>query len=142
MERELSEMADFLQARLDEDESAAREAAGLTENWVADRPALGVVLVDGEPLIEGHITGLTEHIARHDPARVLREVKAKRAIVAMHRLVFEDYRDGDGMERSSADCAKCGTDGRYTSDTYPCNTLRQIAAVYSDHPSYREEWKP
>jgi len=50
-------LAAFLAARLDEDEAIAREAAGLTECWVAEEPAIGVVLVDGEPLIEGHITG-------------------------------------------------------------------------------------
>src|ERR1039458_9945180 len=69
----------FLAARLDEDRAVAREAAGL--HWVAEEPAIGIVLVDGEPLIEGHITGLTAHIARHDPVRVLRDVEAKRAIL-------------------------------------------------------------
>jgi len=71
----------FLRAKLDEDRAVAREAAGLTENWVAEEPAIGVVLVDGEPLIEGHITGLTAHIARHDPARVLREVAVWRRLL-------------------------------------------------------------
>ena len=66
----IDDLIAFLNARLDEDRAVAREAAGLTECWVAEEPAIGVVLVDGEPLIEGHIVGLTAHIARHDPARV------------------------------------------------------------------------
>ena len=81
----------FLRAKLDEDRAVAREAAGLTENWVAEEPAIGVVLVDGEPLIEGHITGLTAHIARHDPARVLREV-------AVWRRLLLDYSTPPGTD--------------------------------------------
>jgi hypothetical protein len=78
----IAELAALIGRQLDEDRAVAREAAGLTEQWVAEEPAIGVVLVDGEPLIEGHIAGLTAHIARHDPARVLRRVKAARELVA------------------------------------------------------------
>jgi len=111
-------LAAFLKARISEDEAVAREAAGLAEHWIAEEPAIGVVLVDGEPLIEGHITGLTAHIARHDPARAFREVAFKRAILGQYQ-----------------------TAAGWSSDNWPL-PLRLLAAVWSDHPDYRPEWKP
>ena len=57
-------MVAFLLARLDEDERVARAAA----------------TVDGD--VELHVPPAAgEHVARHDPARVLRGVAALRAIV-------------------------------------------------------------
>ncbi|HLK73777.1 MAG TPA: DUF6221 family protein [Streptosporangiaceae bacterium] len=113
-------LAAFLSARLDEDEAIAREAAGLTECWVAEEPAIGVVLVDGEPLIEGHIAGLTAHIARHDPARVLREVEAVRAVVAAYEKSVRVV--GEGLSVSNR------------------RLVLAFAAVYGAHPDFRPEW--
>lgn len=132
-------LTDFLNARLDEDRAVAREAAGLTECWVAEEPAIGIVLVDGEPLIEGHITGLTAHIARHDPARVLREVEAKRAVIAT-AFLYEATIDGEWGCVHNADEIAAGR----CPDIRPDKVyiLRLLAAIYSDHPDYRDEWKP
>lgn len=137
----MDELIAFMRAQLDEDEAIAREAAGLTECWVAEEPAIGVVLVDGEPLIEGHITGLTAHIARHDPARVLREIEAKRRIVDRYAEALAD------LER-----AKRIAPRRTISDTDLIDTQRELdilrpvvealVAVWCDHPGYREERKP
>lgn len=57
-------MVAFLLARLDEDERAARAAAAVAADVALSVPPATV-----------------EHVARHDPARVLREVAALRAIV-------------------------------------------------------------
>lgn len=71
-------------------------------------------------------TGDAGHIVRHDPARVLREVEAKRWIVGEHRPDGADPCDAhDASMRSS-----------------PCETLRWLALPYSDRPGYQEEWKP
>jgi len=63
-----------------------------------------------------------EHIARHDPARVLAECSAKRRIVEL------------GV------CTACATEAQ------PCDhradTLRLLALPYADHEDYREEWTP
>ena len=121
-------LAGFVAARLSEDEAIAREAAGLTECWVAEEPAIGVVLVDGEPLIEGHITGLTAHIALHDPARVLREVEAKRRILKRHRNC------GSGI-------GYCDDGGHGSDGTGPgCAEMRDLAAPYTDHPEFDQAW--
>src|SRR5690606_17844004 len=69
------------------------------------------------------------HIARHDPARVLAECQAKRAIVE-HILV--QMRDEPTMTRGRA----------HRGLTPWAYTLRLFAAVYADHPDYQEEWRP
>jgi len=68
--------------------------------------------------------GAGEHIARHDPARVLREVEAKRSIV-------EQY-EGYVKERTRL------MNGWPNIEIPPF--MLALAAVYSDHPDYRTEW--
>lgn len=58
------------------------------------------------------------HIARHDPARVLREVGAKRRIV---------------------DDLAGALDWGHMAPVIKC-VLRSLAAVYAAHPDYRQEW--
>lgn len=60
---------------------------------------------------------LTARISRHNPARVLSECEAKRRIV---EVALPGETDDPRTER-----------GRI---------LRIMAAVYADHPEYREEW--
>jgi len=57
-------------------------------------------------------------------ARVLAECKAKRQIVEMHELEHE--------------CAESGVAGGVFD---PCTTILALAAVYADHPSFRDEWR-
>jgi hypothetical protein len=123
---EAGEIAAFCAARLDEDEAAAKAGGG--GEWHDDHPAIGVVLVGGEPLIEGHVTGLTPHIARHDPARVLRDVAAGRAILG---LFVNGFGTKVGVVMSA------GT--RIISGDW---LLRCLASARSDHPDYRKEWAP
>lgn len=66
-----------------------------------------------------------QHIATHDPARVLRQVAAMRLIVAEH---------GDQHE--------C-TDRRASEYPYVgCRTLRLVASVYADRPGFDPRWAP
>jgi Family of unknown function (DUF6221) len=66
------------------------------------------------------------------PARVLREVAAKRAILGEHR----PEPDGGGYY------CTCCEDHRDDADyiEWPCPTVRALAAVYADRPGWREEW--
>ncbi|MBB5108950.1 DUF6221 family protein [Streptomyces spectabilis] len=69
------------------------------------------------------------HAALHDPARVLREIDAKRAIVRDLAEVIEaskDYKGPDYYEGVDA-CER---------------TLARLALPYADRPGYREEWRP
>jgi hypothetical protein len=135
----------FLRARLDIDEQVAREATvgpwrnAPTSSHYEDAagPAEGVyAVVSGTGLtyiartgIRGDRQGMVnaEHIALHDPARVLAEIDAKRRIIAEYekeaRLMASGY--------ESAYTAG-GQDARYT-------VLRFLALPYRDHPDYRPE---
>ncbi|MEP7739770.1 DUF6221 family protein [Nocardioides sp. 31GB23] len=143
-------ITEFLLARLSEDKAAAREAAELAEApWRAAygrqvETARGGHLVtpeDEHSYSTDPTDAVGEHIARHDPARVLREVEAKRAIVEAHedlRRVVEDWShpDADGMGLVLVDggeCAGCG-------ETSPCTTLRHLSSIYSDHPEFDAGW--
>jgi hypothetical protein len=79
------------------------------------------------------------HMARHDPVRVLREVAAKRAILAEHPHI---RCGGSTARKNDVGCEKCDNDDGV--QWYPgyCATVRAIAAVWNDHPDYRTEWKP
>lgn len=65
------------------------------------------------------------HIARHDPARVLREVAAKRQIIANEQdRVIEE---GPLPERMR--------------DSIETDVIALLALPYADHPDYQEAWR-
>lgn len=154
---------EFIRARLDEDEAAARAAGG--DRWAYDTSAALSAAANGEVYRpdstreysygNGHIgheysyvtcdsEGLTPavelaegvHIARHDPARVLRQVAALRLWFDLARpgrecrghpgpwLPHDDYGPG------------------YCRQPHEGDPLRMIAAIWDDHPDYQEDWKP
>lgn len=133
---------EFLEARLAEDEEAAQDAAGWDRsgsvrnsgvwcregvNSVVDSSRLLVVEGDG-PAPGG---SQAEHIVRHDPARVLREVVAKRAILA-------EYPAGFSLD---ANYVVVRIGGRDMSARPPSAVfVRALASAYSDHPDYQKEW--
>lgn len=134
----------FIRDRLNEDEVAAKAAPG--ENWQAfteddiagasvydeqwvllypqryehDNPLSNKPGATGPQYIQRARDELAAHIARHDPARVLREVAAKRRILQARQEQIDDdpyiWLAGDVL-------------------------LRALASVYSDHESYRDEWR-
>jgi Family of unknown function (DUF6221) len=128
-------ITEFIAARLDEDEAAANAGARrVGMPWRAEpQPGTPGGLVTDDLGLVGTTGGLyaAEHIARHDPARVLREVAAKRVVM-------------DWWQRSDPE------PGRAPSPTYEnwrkslpgYRLVLAVAAVYSGHPDYRAEWKP
>lgn len=117
----MDELVQFLRARYAEEAEAARAAADRESDWWWGP--------DAE-------TAAERHIARHDPARVLRDIEAKRQLVGVHHAELIEVVNADREERSGYWCAEC--DG----ETFPCRTLRLLASVYADHPGYRVEWRP
>jgi hypothetical protein len=134
----------FLRARLDEDEEAARAATPGPWEWKhehgepwqprpdgwLDYSGEYLAAADGKSTLFG--PGMTphadaDHIARHDPSRTLREVEAKRVLIA-------DY------ERFIAERRRMM--GGWDSYPEPSPVLAAFAAVYADHPDYRDEWRP
>ncbi|WP_329308359.1 DUF6221 family protein [Streptomyces microflavus] len=134
----------FLKDRLDDDERVARAA---TEGpWRVDSEDFAEAIYDARNQVvvgggrwggEASVFDTTEdaiHIARHDPARTLREVEAKRGLLDLHRQV-EDPQEMQDY------CTECDL-GRDKYPYYPCTTLRLLAAVYADHPDYLPGWQP
>lgn len=128
----------FVKARLDEDEAAATAGARrLGMPWHAEpQPGTpGGLVIDELGLVA--TTGgryAAEHIARHDPARVLREVAAKRRVLA----AYADCVDASEVFREKLGT---GTHMAAAAESY-ANVIRWDAAVWSDHPAYRAEWAP
>lgn len=132
-----ADLVAFLRARLDEDERIARAATpGPWEQtpervgFLASEEYWDVVDCSGTPAAREN----AEHIARHDPARVLADIDAKRQLIALHQ---EKQEQGYGSDF----CAECGF-GEVSQSYYPCGTLRLLALPYAGHPDYREEWRP
>lgn len=135
----------FLAARLDEDEAGAQGCmnCGLPvrrettkTGWThGDRGAVG----GGWQGVRcpGKVTGA---LPWPDPARVLREVEAKRAILGEHQPGYSTtYPKPSGQPT----CSVCN-EGSWDVECipWPCPTVRHLSAIYSGHPGYRQEWKP
>ena len=89
---------------------------------------------------EGYLKSNQHHLWTQRP---FREVEAKRAIIAEHG---PDPINKFGSVHDPL-CLVCltnrdGYEEMWEADEWPCRTLRSLAAVYSDHPDYRQEWKP
>lgn len=131
-------LVEFLRARLDEDEKAARAATG--QRWLAAESApdeddsswVSISLEEsGDDVAESrgdHGREYAAHIVRYDPARVLAEVAAKRRIVELH---------GDQHE-----CVGSLDDALAYNPYIGCTTLRVLALPYAEHEAYRSEWAP
>lgn len=140
----MDKLVRWLGEQLDEDERIARAACeGGAGRWqplgdrhggsvAGDHDGYHVACDEGYPTLEQ-----AAHIAEHDPARVLREIDAKRQLIARHAESDFPYNpdDGPGDYSWTAQCDGCHEDA-------PCTTLRILAAVYADRPGYRPEWAP
>lgn len=131
----------FIVARLDEDEVAAQDCGAKNFHMVPRFTGYMDVEAHYRAVEEqghfqwftAHYPGFTppyaHHIARHDPARALRQVAAMRAILA-------DHADDEGY------CSRCWDGDSYApaSRMFPCPTIRSLAAVWSDHPDFHRSW--
>ncbi|WP_219825902.1 DUF6221 family protein [Nonomuraea typhae] len=140
----MDDLIAFLRARLDDEERTARAATPGPWRVDPDRLLSGlhrVVTADciegptaghehGSVVVAGDDVGGTascdaQHIVLHDPARVLREVEAKRQLLDQFRL------RGDSVRRT----VQPATGGVWD------DLLRLLALPYADHPEFREQWK-
>ncbi|MCW2092498.1 UNVERIFIED_ORG: hypothetical protein M2328_005778 [Rhodococcus erythropolis] len=160
----MSEIVKFLEARLAEDEAIALKAGGSEAEWLYraeydNETGNEVVWANSrseewlgpaqkEPYVsygryvtmdhEGCLPAVDEddgtHIARHDPARILREVAAKRVIIeaADEATGYDMQVDGEFRVGS-----RNMVEEPYVGDVI----LRALAAAYSDHPDYSPDLK-
>lgn len=119
-------LAAFCYARLDEDEAAAKGAAFSTdgEAWIPAAP--------GE--LDQRYVDFRSHITRHDPARVLREVEAKRALItfAFSNAKTIDGEWGGGHNAAEIAAGECSSHGAKAA----AGVLSILAAIWSGHPDY------
>jgi uncharacterized protein DUF6221 len=139
-------LAEFLLARIAEDEAAARAAteghwvpgvkrAGEPGRWrgieaysvLADRTEF--YIPDHDAVADSESKADVEHISRWDPARVLAECEAKRRIVEGCIGIIED-RDGYFAMLDVPEVPAIAE-----------SHLRLLALPYADRPDYREEWR-
>lgn len=131
-------IVEFLNARIDEEEADARAAT--PGRWFPE--GKGVSDSDGIEFVEAPRRDVS-HIARHDPARVLREVTMKRDLLALHKPGKADFYDVDQCDHCADQChSSSGLSCEEPDARYPCDTVRTLATVHADHPDYQQEWKP
>jgi hypothetical protein len=111
-------LAEFLEARISEDEAIARAAS---------EPDWSVV---------GNSLAGARFIAHHDPARVLAECEAKRSIITEHQPVD----CGNVRHPNGVHCSVCEYDD-IERGWWPCPTLRFLAAPYSSHSDFDPSWR-
>ena len=138
-------LAEFLLARIAEDEAAAAAAVSRrdgVDKWEA--VGSGTVVGPGYDKVK-HVMlpssedGAARHIARHDPARVLAECEAKRQVVhewqTFGKLAdpsVQPSTDEEFRVRAAAVGIRQGL----------ARALSHLALPCADHPDYRQEWKP
>lgn len=113
----MGDLARWLGEQLDEDERLARAADPELNNLT------GCIEIEYPEIKADEL-----HALRHSPTRVLREIDAKRQLLAR----YEELRAAS-KER--------GLIGDVTEE-YQDFLLRVIAMPYADRPGYREEWAP
>ncbi|MFJ5176686.1 DUF6221 family protein [Streptomyces griseoviridis] len=131
----MGDLLEWLGAQLDEDERSARAATPGPWHVRAD----GVVADDGEhwpvAYTDARLGGAdVAHIAARDPARVLREIDAKR------QTLTEYVAAGDAMDRAVRDKDTVGYNAARAERQVLERIVRREAVVYADRPGYREEW--
>jgi hypothetical protein len=118
-----------LRQHLAEDERVALAAGGDSPNWHQRDPErehgrieddAGEVVTYDESAPTPH---QAEHIVRHDPAWVLRWVRAAREILAEHEPETVLISEQEGSETV---CTKC------LAEDWPCPTVLSLMSVYGD----------
>lgn len=126
---------EFLLARIAEDEGVARLAGDMKmwedergERWV-EHPTGSRIELPGRNETEPIFGLWLNHIARHDPARVLADCKAKRGIVERARLAAEAGESA--LTTGAEDAVDFALEG----------VLRLLALPYADHPDFDPSWR-
>ena len=130
----MTTLVEFLLARIAEDEAVARSViaartrprSGPPKAWWMTGPGLSVQ-DGGASAVARSSAPVSEHIARHDPARVLAECEAKRKIVELARIWIDSDRTDTYAVASRQELA---------------GVLHQMVVPYRDHPDCDPKWLP
>lgn len=120
------DLVDFVRARLDEDEEMASAAS--PGPWATNAEHDEVTAVDGETVADGfalsnrQLRATVDHIARHDPSRVLSDV--------------------DSARRTLVRCQEEMLSSIPRLIHFAQMTVWEMAQRWSDHKEFREDWRP
>lgn len=116
---------EFIKARLDEDQQIAVRACldFEYEDWTAVGDSVDAVseFNVAHPVRETYNEGVAVHVARHDPARLLRQCDALRTLVGYHAGGVCGFGDNN--------------------ECLHCDLLPTIAAIWSDHELFDPGWR-
>jgi hypothetical protein len=130
----VSDLAEWLLARIAEDEEAARAAVGEHFSVSYSSSSLPVIW----------------HIDRWTSARVLAECAAKRRIVELHRheakgpgpVLYDGSRDLNEGVFGCVICSCVDDDPGWHFTGGWCQTVRLLALPYASREGYDERWRP
>lgn len=146
----MGDLEAFLRARLDEDERYLRLMINVGDR-VAERATpkdmadgfslLMTILEDPDPQVRAIFEQCTSgtFVAPNGLPRLLRETEGKRAILDEHAPNYPGMNPEPSGQPTCNVCHAGGWD--WDPEKWPCATARHLAAIYSDHPDYRDEWK-
>lgn len=124
----MDDLAQWLGEQLEEDERIARRA-GDSFRQIGETGV--IVATEGDRAEEcatANWAGIAEHIVEHDPARVLREIDAKRQALAHYERIQQH--------------TKQDVDAYVLAQGAVSMQIQIMATAYADRPGYREEWRP
>lgn len=116
----MNELVAFLRARLEDDEERAFAARAQWDDEDARQ--------EWNDLPEASFA----HARNLDPARVLREVEAKRRILDRYEDAVVRREDPDHSQLAA----------QVQIQEYADWVIPLLAVPYADHPDYRQEWRP
>lgn len=131
----MDDLVRWLGEQLDEDERIARDAdpGPWKSESLGRHNQAAIKLAAPTSLIQfdgSRAAANGMHASRHDPARVLREIDAKRRMIDTFTRRYE-------ASKASSTTTATGAHWVMLADT-----LRLLALPYADRPGYREEWRP
>lgn len=165
-------IVEFLTARLDEDEAVALAAiTPVGDRWVMDNDRADCAQIevasDSDYQIVVYDEGVptpeqARHIIRHDPARVLRDVEAKRIHLAdyeqaerewtRHQAAVREYQaDVERADRGEPVVGNLGVQAQALNREADYllvvraaleRVLRADALPFAGHPDYDPSWRP
>lgn len=102
----------------------------------ADEPSFRVVSeIAQDPSVDGWLSARLDHIARHDPARVLADIAAKRAIVA-----WCSERDKVQINAGDPSDPQNYIEGEYSHGPDSV-VLRLLVQPFAEHADFDPAWR-
>lgn len=155
----MADLVEWLRAQLNDDEAAAEACLPLhlrvgrfrgkeVPRWRITKSGNGIIDEDGGTLRAQQIfPAEADHVVRHDPARVLREIEIDRELLAEYERLLRAHeahrKEADRLTRSDDDPIRRNA-LRREADYLPAmlhvmeRWAKRKAAVYSDRPGYAE----